>query len=47
MIGDIERRVRAGRNLRMMRILLGAAAFFMPPLASLRKLSVFSSRAGC
>jgi len=39
MIGDIERRVRAGRNLRMMRILLGAAAFFMPPLVSLRKLS--------
>lgn len=39
MIGDIERRVRAGRNLRTMRILLGAVAFFMPPLASLRKLS--------
>ena len=46
MIGNIERRVRAGRNLRTMRILLGVAASFIPPIASLRKLTalVFEGR---
>lgn len=46
MIGNIEKRVRAGRNLRTMRILLGAAGFVLPPHASLRKLSalVFEGR---
>lgn len=46
MIGNIERKVRAGRNLRTMRILLAAAAFFLIPFASLRKLSalVFEGR---
>lgn len=46
MIGFIEKRVRAGRNLPVMRIILAAAAWLLPPLSATRKASalVFEGR---
>lgn len=46
MIGFFERRVRAGRNLPSMRIILAAAAWFLHPFNTARKISalVFEGR---
>lgn len=46
MIGFVERRVRAGRNLPVMRIILAAAAWLLPPWNTTRKASalIFEGR---
>ncbi len=46
MVGFVERRVRAGRNLSAMRIVLAAAAWFMPAFNAPRKISalIFEGR---
>ncbi len=46
MVGLIERRVRAGRNLPVMRIVLASAAWFLPPSRAPRKISalIFEGR---
>ncbi len=46
MIGFVDKRVRTGRNLGVMRIILATAAWFLPPLSATRKASalIFEGR---